>query len=227
MLDNYTEDVELLITWYERAKEVTIEAESLDTGSGTFIQPLHEQRYCLDHFIRAITYAEDGEAEEKVKKAISSAIGHLQRDYSDSVEWMQVSVMEEYTSFLSPFTSEEINKGFPEYYSKVRIELDKIRDLVNAYKKNKSIEKASEVITDEEANKLTRITDQILAENVVIKLKEHLKLLHERQSVLLEIQERDRREEKKATIKDKIMLPIITGAAGAIIAAIVTACILL
>lgn len=222
MLEKYSKDVELLITWYERAKEVAIEVESLDTISRTFIQPLHEQRYCLDHFIRAITYDEDGGPEEKVKKAISSAIGHLQRGYSDSVEWMQVSVMEEYTSFLSSFTSEEINKGFPEYYSKVRMELDKTRDLVNKYKINKSIEKASEVITEEETENLTSITDQFLAENVVANLKDHLKLLHERQSVLLEIRKRDR----IVNIKDKIVWPIITAVVGAIIATIVTSLIL-
>lgn len=201
--------------------------ESLDTISRTFIQPLHEQRYCLDHFIRAIIYAEDGESEEKVKKSFSSAIGHLQRGYSDSVEWMQVSVMEEYTSFLSPFTTEEIYQGFPEYYSEVRIGLDKTRELVNSYKNSKSIEKASEVITEDEAKTLTNITDQFIAEDVVKTLKKYLKLLHERESVLLEIQERNKREEKKATIKDKIALPIFTATVGAIIATIVTACILM
>lgn len=43
MLEKYKKDIEVLITWYERAKEVTIIAESLDTVNGSFIQPLHEQ----------------------------------------------------------------------------------------------------------------------------------------------------------------------------------------
>lgn len=220
MLDKYEQDIEVLLTWYERAKEATIIAESLDTVNGSFIQPLHEQRYSFDHFIRSMVYDKDGSSEEKVRKAISAAISHLHRGYSDSVEWIYVSVLDEYTSFLRTFTTEQIAKGFPDYYSEIRPELDKIKNQIDKYKINKSIEKVSDVITEEEEVKLAEASNQYLSGDLVHKLSQYLEMLHERQGTLLEIANRDKEEEKGKTIKDGIVLPIITGVVGAVLGAL-------
>lgn len=217
MLEKYEKDIELLLTWYEKAKEVTILAESLDTINGVFIQPLHEQRYCLDHFIRAISYEHKGNSEENVKKALSSAIAHLQRAYSDSVEWTLVSVLDEFSTSLKPYTSEQIARGFPKYYSEVRPKIDEITDKVNKYKLNKSVEKASN--TKETAR--AEIAEQFVDGDVVKKLKECLEDLHNCQGALIDIKERDDKEEKEVTIKDKIVLPILTGVMGAVIGALI------
>ncbi len=220
MLDKYEKDIEILLAWYERAKEATIIAESLDTVNGSFIQPLHEQRYSFDHFIRSMVYDKDGSSEEKVRKAISAAISHLHRGYSDSVEWIYVSVLDEYTSFLKTFTTEQIMKGFPDYYSKIRPELDKIKNQIDKYKINKSIEKVSAVMTEEEDVKLVEAANQYLSEDLIHNLKQYLEMLHERQGTLLEIANRDKEEEKRKTIKDNIVLPIITGVVGAVLGAL-------
>ncbi|MCM1262954.1 MAG: hypothetical protein NC313_09560 [Butyrivibrio sp.] len=220
MLDKYEKDIEVLLAWYERAKEATIIAESLDTVNGSFIQTLHEQRYSFDHFIRSVVYDKDGSSEEKVRKAISAAISHLHRGYSDSVEWIYVSVLDEYTSFLKNFNTEQIAKGFPNYYSEIRPELDKIKNQIDKYKINKSIEKVSDAITEEEAVELAEASNQYLSENLIHKLRQYLEMLHERQGTLLEIANRDRKEEKRKTIKDNIILPIITGMVGAVLGAL-------
>lgn len=221
MLEKYEKDIEVLITWYERAKEATIIAESLDIVNGVFIQPLHEQRYCLDHFIRAIVYDKDGLSEEKVKKAISAAISHLHRGYSDSVEWVHVSVLDEYTSFLQSFTTEQIARGFPEYYSTIRPELDNVTNLINGYKINKSIEEVSEVITKDDAEKLSETANQYISGDLIHKLELYIELLHKRQGALIDIKERDRKEEKRITIRDKVLFPIITGVLGTVIGALI------
>lgn len=211
MLERYEKEIENLLDWYDRAKRAAIDAESIDTKNRTYIQPLHEQRYCLDHFMRAIAYEINGDSEEKVKKAISSAIGHLQRGYSDSVEWMLVSVREEFYTILDPYTSEQIKVGFPEYYETIRLGLDDITAQVNKWKISKSVENA------EENEPIVRFIDA----DVLFKLNEYLTLLHKRESTLIEIRERDCKTERKATIKDKIVLPIITGIVGAVIASLI------
>lgn len=217
MLEKYEKDIDLLLTWYGRAKEVTILAESLDTINRAFIQPLHEQRYCLDHFVRAISYERRGNSDENVKKAISSAISHLQRAYSDSVEWTLVSVVDEFSISLEPYTSEQIVRGFPKYYSEIRPKIDEITNEVNKYKLNKSVEKASN--TKEAAR--AEIAEQFVDGDVVKKLKEYLEDLHNCQGALIDIKKRDDKKEKEATIKDEFILPIVTGVIGAVIGALI------
>lgn len=165
MLDKYTNDISLLRTWYRRAKEVAIIAESMDTLNKAYIQPLHEFRYCLDHFMRSIDNEQEKKSEEIVKKSIVSAIGHLQRTYSDSVEWMLVNVKEEYINVLNQYTNEQIQAVFPEYYTIIRPELEEIGNIVDKYKNGKSVELATDIengeteLSDSELKMLKNITD--------------------------------------------------------------------
>lgn len=224
MLGNYENEINLLITWYERAKEVAIEAESLDSLNKGYIQPLHEQRYCLDHFIRATVYEKENETDEKVKKAISSAIGHLQRAYSDSIEWILISVKDEYLKVLKQYTNAQIDQGFPEYYSEIRPTFDKITDAVNQYKINKSVENATviDVLSDDEVEYLNVVSNQLLSFDVVKKLKEYLKKLHAKESILIEIQEKDR----KQSLWDKLIIPTTTAIVAAVVGGIIVALIM-
>lgn len=214
MLTNYTNEVEMLRAWHKRAKEVVIRAESMDAINRAYIQPLHELRYCLDHFMRTFDYEQSGESEEVIKKSISSAIGHLQRTYSDSIEWMLVNVKEEYVVTLNEYTNEQIQITFPEYYTEIRPAFEKITKVVNEYKINKSVEKTTEVelLSDRELQMLQVITDKFLTEDVAQKLQDFIEILHDREVSLIEAKRRD----KKAAIVDKVILPIITGIAGVI-----------
>ena len=145
MLANYTSEVKLLKTWHEKAKEIAIKAESMDSLNKSYVQPLHELRYCLDHFMRSLDYEETDENKENIKKSIRSAIGHLQRTYSDSIEWMLVNVKEEYLLTLDGYTNDQIQLGFPEYYTEIRPALEEITKIVDEYKINKSVEKATDM----------------------------------------------------------------------------------
>lgn len=221
MLSNYTDEVELLKVWHGRAKEIAIKAESMDSLNKSYVQPLHELRYCLDHFMRSLDYEENEENKENIKKSIRSAIGHLQRTYSDSIEWMLVNVKEEYLFILDGYTNEQVQLAFPEYYTEIRPALEKITQIVDEYKINKSVEKATEPTMALEVAQ--NAANQFLTEDVAEKLQNYLDLLHSREVSLIEAKARDR----KAAIRDKIILPIITAAVGAIIATVITACILI
>lgn len=222
MLSNYTEDIKLLKNWHEKAKAIAIKAESMDSLNQAYLQPLHEFRYCLDHFMRSLDYEDTESNTEYIKKSLRSAIGHLQRTYSDSIEWMLVNVMEEYLLVLDDCTNEQIQTVFPEYYIEIRPELEKITKIVNDYKINKSVEKATEPgnLTDSELKMTQDVANQFVAENVAKNLQNYLDILHTREIALIEAKERD----KKVKIRETIIFPIITAAVGAIIAAIVTTC---
>jgi hypothetical protein len=213
MLNEYTKEIVVLRAWYTRAKDIAIKAESMDSLNKGYIQPLHELRYCLDHFMRCFDYEQAGESQEIIKKSISSAIGHLQRTYSDSIEWMLVNVKEEYIITLDDYKNEQIQMVFPEYYSEIRPSLEKITKVINEYKINKSVEKATEIISDNELEILQVVTDQFLTEDVAEKLQIYLDILHDREASLIEVKKRDR----KAAIKDKIVIPLMTGIIGVVL----------
>lgn len=225
MLKDYKDEIDVLIAWYRRAKEVTIQAEAMDCLNKGYIQPMNEQRYCLDHFVRAINYeSKDDCSSESIKKALLSAIGHLQRSYSDSVEWILISVREEYCMVLEKFSNEQISQGFPEYYSKIRTELDKVTEIVNHYKINKSVEQASDpnALSDNQLKMLDDITGQFLSEEIVEKLITYLSTLHQKEGALLEIKERD----KKNSLKEKIIIPIVAAVIGTVLGSVVVALLL-
>ena len=185
----------------------------MDSLNKAYIQPLHELRYCLDHFMRCFDYEEDGKKEDLIKKSISSAVGHLQRTYSDSIEWMLVNVKEEYVVVLEQYTNEQIQMAFPEYYTEIRPALEKMTKAVDEYKINKSVEKATEsiestteieILSDDQLEMLQVVTDQFLSEDLA---------LHSREVSLLEVKVRD----EKVALKDKILIPTVTGVIGVII----------
>ena len=164
MLSEYTDKIYLMVDWFCRAKEVAIEAESMDNTG--YVQPLHEQRYCLDHFIRAINYEKENQKDSKqlIEKALNSAISHLQRCYSDCIEWMLI-VVDEYEAMLSGYTTQQICIGFPEYYERIRPDMEKITEKINTYKIQKSSEKANEV-------DLSSISEQFVSDDVIKTIKE-------------------------------------------------------
>lgn len=224
MLEEYTNDIKKLQSWYKRASEIVIKAESMDSISRGYVQPLNELRYCLDHFMRSLDYDKAGKDKDVdkekiqalIKKSIDSAIGHLQRTYSDSIEWILVSVKEEYVSTLKKYTNDQIERAFPEYYTEIRPAIERITGVVNTYKINKSIEKATssiEPLPDDELEMLQNVTDQFLAEDIAEKLMNYLEMLHNREVSLIEVKRRDR----KSTIVDKLIIPIITGIIGVVI----------
>lgn len=226
MLEKYEEEINNLTEWYTYAKNAAIVVEAYDTNNNAYIQPLHEQRYALDHFIRAITYEQNLEDDEKVKKAITSAIGHLQRSYSDSIEWMLISVKEEYSEKLKPYTTEQINNGFPSYYEKIRPSLEEMTKLVNEYKISKSIEKTttttSKTISNDDAEiEIKDFPKQFLDLKILEKLEKYRNELLNKECILAEIQQRDNKE----TTKEKFIIPTISAIVGAVISGFLVALI--
>lgn len=234
MFDNYDEPIKLLMEWYSRAKQVAIIAESLDSFNQGYIQPLHEQRYCLDHFIRAIEYYRDdnvtNKGKEKIEKAFSSAIAHLQRCYSDSIEWILISVKDYYDQVLSQYDMETIQEVFPQYYAEIRPNIYKIIKTINRYKELKSVEEAISAEGDSNVDDVLRshdkevgfISNQLLSEEVVTTMCEYLDIINEKESALAEV----KIKKQKKTFKDYILIPTIVGIVSAAVGGLLVAWIM-
>lgn len=155
MLEKYTKELTELADWYTKTKELAIKVEGLDSKS--YIQPLHELRYSYDHLMRAVIYELNSDnADGKIKKAILSAKGHLVRAYSDCIEWLLVTVKDEYNRILRPqkgtFTFDEILSVMPDYQN-IRSQLQTLTDAVDAYKTNKRSEENEDFNPIEELDK--------------------------------------------------------------------------
>lgn len=142
MLNNFSAEVKELVEWYDRAVSAVIFAESCDNEGLAYLQPLHEERNALSHFIAALK-SEAANNEDEVKKSLLSAIGHLQRAYCDSVEWVLVSVTELYLRMEQQYTNEQIWEVYPEYFADTALRFNSYCKIIDSYKKYKNAAKIS------------------------------------------------------------------------------------
>jgi len=222
MLNAYESEIESLLEWYVRAKDLAIEVD--DFSDKTYIQPLHELRYSYDHFMRAVMYeAEKTEDESYLKRAIMSAKGHLLRAYSDCIEWLLVTVKGEYNRVLQPFnqtySAEEINSVFPQYYEFIRNELDQITASVTEYKKHKKIEEDGNAVDKDgfyDAKFINSLCDDasgFFDHKYATKLKEYISYIHKAEVDLIKV----KKIRKKKFVLQNVLLPIATATAAALI----------
>lgn len=229
MFKEYNKEIQRLLEWYQRAKRAAIFAESLDTLNKAYIQPLHEQRYCLDHFVRAIDYYENTQLSpdikaEKVRASFASAIAHLQRCYSDSIEWMLVSVKDYYVEKLDGYDKEVIREVFPEYYTDIRPVLNDLTVKINEYKSTKKVEESQTEpsLSKEESEKIDAVANGLLSINVAETMSAYIAKLDAVESELIHTQLKN----KKKSRREKIFLPGLIGLGTASIGAIIAAIIL-
>ena len=120
-----------------------------------------------------------------------------------------------------------IQGTFPEYYTEIRPNLEKITQIINDYKIIKSVEEATESsadsLPDNQMAAIQETANQFFSEKIAGKLEQYLQTLHLRESSLIEANEK----EQKVSTRDKIIIPIITAAAGDILATLITTFILL
>lgn len=220
MLDKYSKEINQITDWYAKSKEVAIYAESMDPSRTGFVQPLHEQRYSYDHFMRAVAYDAESGNEELVRKALNSTVGHLQRAYSDSIEWMLVSVKDEYARILDQCTTTQITQAFPEYYQNIKTSLTQITKVVDNYKIKKSVEKSTTEadLSEEELREIEETATNFTSMDVVKTLMAHRDSLYTHESALIETQQRD----KKGAFKEKYLIPIITGVVSGVVVLVLT-----
>lgn len=217
MLDNFANEIQNFTQWYIEVKSFLLVAEELDSEEKVYFQAYNELRYALDHFVRAILYDAENNTltqvkETSTKRAISDAISHLQRAYSDIFEWYYLNTKMSCAQILQPYSQEQITIAIPNYYSKLRPKLDEIGDILSVYKGSKSSENNDITILSDYIDSLKSIHKTIrnaegsLAE-LGIKRSE-------------EVKQEKVKERKQLVLKD-VLIPIITAVVGGGLAAFV------
>ncbi len=218
--------IENFFRWYVEVKDILTCAEMVELNGKIYFQPYNELRYALDHFMRAIGWSREQSTvpndkkvklDKDIKSALKSATGHLQRAYSDIVEWYFLTVKKACFDILSPYEIEQIMHAIPNYYSEIKPFLTQFGEHLTFYKENKSSEKND--LTDDGSD------DSILFNSDDFKkLKEVLKTVQTAEPSLVEMKMKEdnaKNEENKKNIIIAIVVPIITGIVGTVLGTII------
>lgn len=107
----------------KKTKELYILVEEYDDDFNSFIQPIKEQRDALEHITRALDVYYDFENpyeitienEEKIKRNLNSAIGHIFRAFFDSADVLSIELRKKLSDELKKYEYKEIVKVYPDY----------------------------------------------------------------------------------------------------------------
>lgn len=224
MLDKYNADIDNFFSWYVEVKSILTSAEIAELNGKIYFQPYNELRYALDHFMRAIGWskeqaavAEDKKVEldKNIKSALKSATGHLQRAYSDVLEWYFLTVKNMCVKTLTPYESEQIIHAIPNYYSEIKPFLMQFEKNLAFYKENKSSEK-NDLTSEENADFILFNSDDFN------KLGKIFETVQKSEASLMEM----RSKGKKKNIITAVIIPVITCIVGTVVGGIITAFIM-
>ncbi len=208
--------VEKLINWdkiislYNTIKSLYALCEETDPELKTNLQPLNEFRAALDHMMRIAGIEKT--SEYKSKSAFDEATklrSHLRRALFDICDMLTINYRIKIVDTLQEYTVDEINQAIPSYYSTIRPRVEEVSEVISALR----TEKRYNSIKDEE----TAVEEYPL---VVEELQGYYKIINSALPSLVEIRNKNIREEKKKE-RDALIWQKIVPAAGIFIGIII------
>jgi len=127
---------------YIKTKDWMLYAEEIDPDFESFIQPANELRHALDHLMRlfAVKLKIREEPERGyVEKQLEKTIGHVFRGAFDTLDKISITLREKIINEISPFSVDAINASLPEYYSKIRPDIEEINRKIAKIRANKDV----------------------------------------------------------------------------------------
>ncbi len=198
-----------IIEYYNTIKSLYIECEESDPELKTNLQPLNEFRAAFDHLMRIIAIQNLSEYQnEDCSKQVEKLWSHLRRAYYDICDMLSINYRNKIIDMLKIYTSDEIMKVMPEYYSQIRPDIENMSSRICQLRNNKNFNKQNEIANCEEY------------QQIVFKLKDYYKIISSKNSSLVEIHKETLFLNKKNK-KSKILYQIVIPVAGIVIGAII------
>lgn len=128
---------------YSWVKKIYIEAEECDPDLSTNLQPFNEFKATLDHLFRMIEKilspkdSTPGEPIERLRNEYRSIRGHLCRAFFDIADACGMSIREQISRDLAPYSTETIRLALPDYYPNWRPQLELLSQKIASYRLNK------------------------------------------------------------------------------------------
>lgn len=198
---------EQIFNYYNSIKSLYIESEETDPELKTNLQPLNEFRAALDHLMRLVAIEKlDCYQEQDSSEQADKLLSHLRRAFYDISDMLSMNYRNKIIDLLEPYSSEVISKALPEYYSKMKPDIEEM-----------SLEIAK-LRADKKFNKVSELEQLEKYKSIVTKLRDYYRTILKTAPSLNELH-KEFTSNKKANRNDKIV-SIAIAVAGIVIGVI-------
>jgi hypothetical protein len=167
------EQIEKLCQMYGRIKNFMLKAEEFDPEQKTYLQPRLELYQAFDHVISEYFL----EQLNNNTGSIDRAMKHMYTAFFDVADWTVILIRRLVVMDLERYSPDVIKTAIPDYYSKIRPELDELTEKITENRKGKTFEKLESV--DEYVSLLD-------------KAYEYVKKIRNSQGTLIELRKKNR-----------------------------------
>jgi hypothetical protein len=136
---NNLRDITLL---YNKVKKLIIEVEEWNDKKA-FAPTLLELRNSLDHLMRFYAFKfgfKSDVGDDYSEKNLFKSKGHLYRAGYDSLDYLSIEISESILERVEPFSTNAIVAAIPEYFEKIRPEMDEISQTIANIRSSKDMD---------------------------------------------------------------------------------------
>lgn len=131
-----------LCEFYAKTKYLMLKAEELDpVESEAYLQPRLELYQAFDHLMTNYYDA----IKNGVEVDLASAMKHVYTAFFDIADWLNMLIRKTIINELGRFDPDDIKTAIPDYYSRIRPELDQLSTDITKLRADKVLERAEEI----------------------------------------------------------------------------------
>lgn len=152
-------DLNELTILYKKVKKLVIEVEEWNDKKA-FAPTLLELRNSLDHLMRFYAYKfghKTDVGDDYPEKNLFKCKGHLYRAGYDSLDYLSIEITESILERVEPFSTEAISATIPEYFDKIRPDMEEISQTIADIRASKDMDKKNSQDIDSHIEAIERL----------------------------------------------------------------------
>lgn len=181
-----------IVELYRTVKELILVAEEADPEKKTKLGIFDELRHSLDHILRAISNILipnlNNDIPDYTIAHFKNAYDHLFRAGIDVLDWLNIIYYYNIINILKDYKSEIINEAIPEYYPKLRIEIEETKKEISILRNHKDIGNKSIKVFNlyfQKIQRMKEIYDKIIKSEVsLIELKKRKEIWKDKRFII-------------------------------------------
>jgi len=195
---------------YLKVRELMFYADEVHPEKKTFIPPINEIRNAFDHLMRVFAVKfelKTTDKEDYITDNLDMALSHVYRAAFDLLDYISIYLREKILDEINEISPEALTIVFPEYYQKIRPDIEKASTEMSDFRSRKYIS-------------CPKIDDVIKYAEIIERLKSHLNKILEIKPSLIAYEERKKKEVKKSKFFEilvYIAIAIVSGVMGAVL----------
>ena len=195
---------------YLEVRKLMLYADEIHPEKKTFIPPINEIRNAFDHLMRVFAVKfelKTASEEDYINNNLDRVFGHVYRAAFDLLDYISICLRDKFLDEIDGISTEALNAVFPEYYQKIRPDIEKASTEMSDFRSRKYIS-------------CPKIDDVIKYAEIIERLKSHLNKILEIKPSLIEYEERKKKEVKKSKFFEiliYIAIAIVSGVMGAVL----------